>query len=59
MNNISYISGDTGEAAKEMLRLFGLNERSAGDNDPFVLEADQGRWQIRSLKDKNFGTVHV
>ena len=59
MNNISYISGDTGEAAKEMLRLFGLNERSAGDNDPFVLEADQGRWQIRSLKDKSFGTVHV
>ncbi|MCK5013341.1 MAG: class I SAM-dependent methyltransferase [Candidatus Omnitrophica bacterium] len=59
MNNIPYISGDTDEAAKERLRLFGLSERSAGDNDSFILETDQGRWQIRSLKDKNFGAVHI
>lgn len=59
MNNIPYISGDTGEAAKEMLGLFGLSERSTGGNDPFVLETDQGRWQIRSLKDKSFGAVHI
>jgi len=59
MNNIPYTYSDMDEEAKERLGLFGLNARSAIDNDSFVLETDQGRWQIRSLKDKSFGAVHI
>jgi 16S rRNA (guanine1516-N2)-methyltransferase len=58
-NDIPYISGLADETAKEMVSLFALNERSISDDDLFALEVEQERWQIRSLKDKSFGTVCV
>ncbi len=59
MNDIPYISGSKDETAKEMVSLFALNERGISKNDLLALEVEQGRWQIRSLKDKSFGAVYV
>ena len=59
MNDIPYISGSRDETTKEMVSLFALNERGISNEDLFVLEVELGRWQIRSLKNKSFGTVCV
>jgi len=59
MNDIPYISSSIDETVNEMVSLFVLNERPISDDDLFALEVEQGRWQIRSLKDKCFGAVYI
>lgn len=58
VKNIPYIFGSIDDSFKRIIDLFGLAECRPREEGLFILEMSSGRLQIRSLKNRNFGSVY-